>query len=63
LYRGINDYEKGYQPRHNIVKEEEGDLVANSHSILARKRKYFSIISICFKLRLLGRQIYTKKNH
>ena len=32
----------GYQPRCNIVKVEKGDLVANSHSILARWRNYFS---------------------
>ena len=36
LYRGINDFKKGYQPRTNIVKDDKGDLVANSHSILAR---------------------------
>ena len=38
LYRGINDFKKGYQPRTNIVKDDTGDLVANSHSILARCR-------------------------
>jgi hypothetical protein len=27
---------KGYQPRTNIVKDEKGDLVADSHSILAK---------------------------
>jgi len=42
LYRGINDFKKGYQPRCNIVKDEEGDLVADSHSIVARWRNYFS---------------------
>jgi hypothetical protein len=26
LYRGINDFKKGYQPRTNIVKDEQGDL-------------------------------------
>ena len=35
-------FKKGYQPRCNIVKDEEGDLVADSHSIVARWRKYFS---------------------
>jgi len=25
LYRGINDFKKGYQPRCNIVKDEKGD--------------------------------------
>ena len=35
LYRGIN-VKKGYQPRTGIVKDEKGDLVADSHSIMAR---------------------------
>jgi len=42
LYRGINDFKKGYQPRCNIVKDEKGDLVADSQSIVARWRNYFS---------------------
>jgi hypothetical protein len=33
---------KGYQPRTDIVKEEKGDLVADSHSILVRWRYHFS---------------------
>jgi hypothetical protein len=44
LYRGINDFKKGYQPRTVIVKDERGDLVADSHSITARWRNYFSQI-------------------
>jgi hypothetical protein len=44
LYRGINDFKNGYQPRATIVKDEKGDLVADSHSILARWRNYFSQI-------------------
>ena len=42
LYRGINDFKKGYQPRCNIVKDGKGDLVADSHSIVVRWRNYFS---------------------
>jgi len=42
LYRDISDFKKGYQPRTNIVKGEKGDLVADSHSILARWRNHFS---------------------
>jgi hypothetical protein len=29
LYRGINYFKKGYQPRTIIVKDEKGDLVAD----------------------------------
>ena len=42
LYRGISDFKKGYQPRTNVVKDETGDLVTSSYSILARWRDYFS---------------------
>jgi len=35
---------KRYQPRTRIVKNEKGDLVADSHSFMARWRKYFSQI-------------------
>jgi hypothetical protein len=42
LYRGINDFKKGYQHRTNVVKDENGDLVANSRSILSRWRDHFS---------------------
>ena len=42
LYRGFSDFKKGYQPRTNLVKDEKGDLVADSHNILARWRNHFS---------------------
>jgi len=42
LYRVINDFKKGYQPRTIIVKDEKGELFANPHSIMARWRNYFS---------------------
>ena len=42
MYRGISDSKKGYHSRTNIVKYEKGDLVADSHSILARWRNLFS---------------------
>jgi hypothetical protein len=44
LYRAINDVKKGHQPRSRRVKDEKGDLVADSHSIMARWRNNFSQI-------------------
>jgi hypothetical protein len=41
LYRGISDFKKGYQPRTNVVKDEKGEVVADSHSILARWGNHF----------------------
>jgi hypothetical protein len=34
LYRGINGFKKSYQPRTNLVKDEKGDLLADSHKIV-----------------------------
>ena len=42
LYRGINDFKKGYQPWTKTVKNEKGDLFADSHSIVTRWRNLFS---------------------
>jgi hypothetical protein len=36
LYRGINEFMRFFQPRNNIVKVENGDLLADSHNILNR---------------------------
>jgi hypothetical protein len=38
---GINEFKKSYQPRTNKVKAENGDLLADSHSILNRWKNYF----------------------
>jgi hypothetical protein len=42
LYRGINEFRWGSQPRTNVVKDEKGDLVADSQSIVARWRNCLS---------------------
>ena len=42
MHRDINGFKKEYQPRTNIVKDEKCELVADSHSILARWRNHFS---------------------
>jgi hypothetical protein len=41
LFRGINEFKKGYQPKSNLVKDESGDLLADLHSILNRWKNYF----------------------
>ena len=42
MYRGISDFKEGYQHRTNIVKDETGDLVTDTYSILASLRVYFN---------------------
>jgi hypothetical protein len=41
LYREINEFQRGYQPRSDVVKVENGDLLADSHNILNRWKNYF----------------------
>jgi hypothetical protein len=41
LYRGVNEFKKGYQPRTNLVKDERGDLLADIHKSLNMWKNYF----------------------
>jgi len=48
LQRFINvhhDFQNGSQSRNNIVQDEKGDLITDSHSILAKWRIHFSQLS------------------
>jgi hypothetical protein len=38
LYSGISESKRGYQPRSNLVKDENGDLLEESDKILNRWR-------------------------
>ena len=42
LYSRMTDFERGYQSTSNIAKDENGDLLADSHNILNRWKNYFS---------------------
>jgi hypothetical protein len=50
LHREINEFKRGHQPRSNFVKDENGDLLPDSHNILYRWKNYFSVIK-CLKSR------------
>jgi hypothetical protein len=40
--RGINEFKRGYQSRSNLVTDEHGDLIADSHCILNTQHNHFS---------------------
>jgi hypothetical protein len=42
MYRGINDFKKGYHLRSNIVKDANGVLLSDSHNIWIRWKNYIS---------------------
>jgi hypothetical protein len=42
LYRGINEFKRGCQPRNKLVNNENGDLLVVSYNNLNRRKRYFS---------------------
>jgi hypothetical protein len=40
LYRGINEFKKGYQPRTNLEKDKSSYLFAEPHNMLNRWKNY-----------------------
>jgi hypothetical protein len=42
LYRGINEFKKGYQPRINITKDENSNLLADPQSALSKRKNFFN---------------------
>jgi hypothetical protein len=49
-YREMNEFNRDYQPRNNYVKNEVGDLLADSHNTLSRCKnyEYFSVIECAY---------------
>jgi hypothetical protein len=56
MYRGINEFKKGYQPRSNLVKDERGDLLADPHKMLNRWENYFCELLNVHGTGVLGRR-------
>jgi hypothetical protein len=42
LYTGVNGFRKGYQPRINIIKDENGNVLADPRSVLNRWKHFFN---------------------
>jgi len=58
LYRGINEFKKGYQPGINIVQVEKGDLVTDCNTIWLGGGIISPSCSMYMGLVMLGRQEY-----
>jgi hypothetical protein len=63
LYRGINEFKKGYQPRTSLVKDEKGDLLADPNKIVDRWMDYFCQLLNVQRVGVLGRQKYRQQSH
>ena len=55
MYRGISDFNKGYQPRTNIAKDEKGDLVADPTVFWLGEGTISPSCWMCMGLMILGR--------
>jgi hypothetical protein len=42
LHRGINEFKKGYQPRINDIKDENGNLLTDPQSVLNWWKNFFN---------------------
>jgi hypothetical protein len=42
FYRGINEFKKGYQPGINIIKDENGNLIADPQNVLNKWKNFFN---------------------
>jgi hypothetical protein len=63
LYRGINEFKRGYQPRINIIKDENGNLLADPQNILKRWKNLFNEVMNYMEFMMLGRWIYIRLSH
>ena len=42
MYKGINEFKKGYQPRAYVIKKHDGTILADTTSVLSRWEQFFS---------------------
>jgi hypothetical protein len=58
LYRGLNEFKKGYQTRINIINDENGNLLADPHSVLNRWKHLFNQVQNVFGVHDVRQWIY-----
>jgi hypothetical protein len=63
LYRGISEFKKGYQPRINIIKDENGNLLADPQKFSIRGKISLTRRCMCMGFIMLDRRIYIQLSH
>jgi hypothetical protein len=62
LYRSINEFKQGCQPRTTLVKDENGDLLADCHRMLNRWKNHFcQLLKLCAFNCVRQTEIHTAK--
>jgi hypothetical protein len=60
LYRRISGFKRDYQQRNNLVKDENGDLVADSHNTLNRRMGWVGHVARMGEKRIMYRLLVEK---
>ena len=42
MYKGVNEFKKGYQPRTYVIKMQDGTIVADTTNMLSRLEQFSS---------------------
>ena len=58
LYKGINEFKKGYHPRPYVIKKHDGTIVADTASILSRWEQ-FNLLNVNQSTSHEGSEVYT----
>jgi len=61
-YRGINELKKGYQPRINIIEDENGNLLVDPQCFEYLELFFNQMINV-HRVMMLGRRIYIWLSH
>ena len=62
MYKGINEFKKGYQPRAYVIKKHDGTIVADTTSILSRWEQFFSnLLFVNQSTSHEGSEVYTEE--
>jgi hypothetical protein len=60
LYRGINEFKKGFQLIINIIKDENGNLIADPKNVLNRWKNFFNqVLNVHGVYNVRQKDIYT----
>ena len=62
MYKGINEFKKGYQPWAYVIKKHDGTIVVDTTSILSRWEQFFSnLLNVKQSISPEGSKIYTEE--
>ena len=60
IYKGINEFKKGYQPRTYVIKKNDGSILADTTSILSIWEQFFSnLLNVNQSTSHGGSEVYT----